>query len=121
MASLWCASDPQDGVLGTEGRRRFCYRSSMKITVELPDDVLLRPDPGREALEALEALAIAGYRCDALTHYEASRLLQLSRFEFDAFLKARNITDHAYEVEDFEQDVETLEQLEATGRCLDGD
>jgi hypothetical protein len=25
----------------------------MKITVELPDDVAQRPDPGREALEAL--------------------------------------------------------------------
>ena len=85
----------------------------MKLTVELPDDVARRPDPGREALEAL---AIEGYRCGALTHYEASRLLQLSRFEFDAFLKARNIYDHAYDVEDFDQDLETLRELEATGR-----
>ncbi|MBI3493474.1 MAG: UPF0175 family protein [Acidobacteria bacterium] len=85
----------------------------MKITVELPDDVARRPDPGREALEAL---AIEGYRSGALTHYEASQLLQLSRFEFDAFLKARNIYDHAYDVEDFEQDVETLRQLETSGR-----
>ena len=84
----------------------------MKITVELPDDVARR-DPGRAALEAL---AIEGYRCGALTHYEASRLLQLSRFEFDAFLKARNVYDHAYDLEDFEQDLETLPQLEATGR-----
>ena len=85
----------------------------MKITVELPDDVASRPDPGREALEAL---AIEGYRCGSLTHYEASQLVQLSRFEFDAFLKARNIYDHAYDLEDFEQDLETLRQLEATGR-----
>jgi len=85
----------------------------MKITVELPDDVASRPDPGREALEAL---AIEGYRSSALTHYEASQLLRLSRLEFDGFLKARNIYDHAYDVEDFEQDLETLRQLEATGR-----
>ena len=85
----------------------------MKITVELPDDVAHRPDPGREALEAL---AIEGYRSGALTHYEASQLLQLSRFEFDAFLKARSIFDHAYDIEDFEQDLETLRQLEANGR-----
>jgi hypothetical protein len=39
----------------------------MKITVELPDDVGLRPDPGREALEAL---AIEGYRAGALTHQQ---------------------------------------------------
>jgi predicted HTH domain antitoxin len=85
----------------------------MKITVELPDDVARRPDPGREALEAL---AIEGYRSGALTHYEASQLLQLSRFEFDAFLKARNIYDHAYDVQAFEEDLETLRELQASGR-----
>ena len=85
----------------------------MKITVELPDYVARRPDPGREALEAL---AIEGYRSGALTHYEASQLLQFSRFEFDAFLKARNIYDHGYDLQDFEQDLETLRALEASGR-----
>jgi predicted HTH domain antitoxin len=82
------------------------------ITVELPDDVAQRPNPGREALEAL---AIEGYRSGALTHYEASQLLQLSRFEFDGFLKARNVYEHAYDIEDFEQDLETLKQLEDSG------
>jgi predicted HTH domain antitoxin len=85
----------------------------MKITVELPDDVARRPDPGRAALEAL---AIEGYRSSALTHYEASQLLQLSRFEFDALLSERNIDDHAYDLEDLEHDLETLRQLEASGR-----
>ena len=85
----------------------------MKITVELPDDVARRPDPGREALEAL---AIEGYRSGALTHYEASQLLQLPRFEFDAFLKARNISDHAYDLQDFDEDLATLRDLEASGR-----
>ena len=84
----------------------------MKITVELPD-VARRPDPGREALEAL---AIEGYRSGALSHYEASQLLRFSRFEFDAFLKARNIYDHAYNLEDFEQDLATLRDLQASGR-----
>jgi predicted HTH domain antitoxin len=85
----------------------------MKITVELPDDVAGRPNPGREALEAL---AIEGYHSGALTHHEASQLLQLSRFEFDGFLKARNIYDHAYDLEDFEQDLATLRDLQASGR-----
>jgi predicted HTH domain antitoxin len=84
----------------------------MKITVELPGDIAQRPDPGRQALEAL---AIEGYRSGALTHYEASQLLQLSRLEFDALLKRRNIDAHAYDVEDLEQDLETLERLEASG------
>ena len=59
----------------------------MKITVELPGDIAQRPDSGRQALEAL---AIEGYRSGALTQYEASQLLQLSRLEFDALVKRRN-------------------------------
>jgi len=81
----------------------------MKIT----DDIARRPDPGREAVEAL---AIAGYRSGVLTHHEASQLLGLPRLEFDAFLKARNIAEHAYNREDLEHDLETLRRLEATGR-----
>jgi len=81
----------------------------MKITVELPDDVAQRPDPGREALEAL---AIEGYRSGALSHYQASQLLGFSRFEFDGFLKARNIYDHAYDVEDLDHDLEDLRRFE---------
>jgi predicted HTH domain antitoxin len=84
----------------------------MRINVELPEDIARRPDPGREALEAL---AIEGYRSGALTHYQASQLLGLSRFEFDRFLKERNIFDHAYDAADLEQDLETLRQLENRG------
>ena len=84
----------------------------MKITVELPDDVARRPDPGRQALEAL---AIEGYRSGVLAHYEASQLLQLSRLQFDALLKHRNVDEHAYDVDDLEQDLETLQRLEASG------
>ena len=84
----------------------------MQINVELPDDIARHPDAGREALEAL---VIEGYRSGALTHYQASQMLGLSRFEFDGFLKGRNIYDHAYDVEDLEQDLETARQLEAKG------
>ena len=84
----------------------------MKITVELPGDIAQRPDPGKQALEAL---AVEGYRSGALTPYEAGQLLQLSRLEFDALLKRRNIDDHAYDVEDLERDLETLERLDASG------
>ena len=84
----------------------------MRISLELPDDIAQHTDPGREALEAL---TIEGYRSGALTHYQASQLLGMSRFEFDGFLKERNIYDHAYDIEDFEQDLEPLRQLEARG------
>jgi predicted HTH domain antitoxin len=84
----------------------------MKITVELPDDLAQHPDPGRDALEAL---AVAGYRSGDLSHYQARQLLGLSRFEFDGFLKERDIYDHAYGIEDLERDIETMRQLEAKG------
>lgn len=65
---------------------------SLQITVELPDDIACHSDPGREALQAL---AIEGYRSEKLTHYQAARLLGMTRFEFDGFLKDRQIYDHA--------------------------
>lgn len=82
----------------------------MEITVELPNDLTQRPDPAREAVEAI---AIAGYRWGKLTAFQASRLLGFdSRFEFEGFLKARKIYDHAYSVEDLAEDTETLRKLE---------
>ena len=81
----------------------------MQITVELPDDIARHPDPGREALEAL---VIEGYRSEKLTHHQAAQLLGLTRFEFDGFLKERQIYDHAYSVEDLERDLETMRRLE---------
>jgi predicted HTH domain antitoxin len=84
----------------------------MEITVKLPDDLVQHQNPGREALEAL---VIEGYRSGKLSHYQASQLLELSRFQFDGFLKQRNIYDHAYSVEDLEQDEETLRSLRTGG------
>ena len=84
----------------------------MQITVNLPDDLAQRPNPGREALESL---AIEGYRSGALSHYQASQVLGLSRMEFDGFLKERHIFEHAYGLEDFEEDRETLRELRSKG------
>jgi predicted HTH domain antitoxin len=84
----------------------------MQITVQLPDDLIEHAEPGREALEAL---AIEGYRTKVLSHYQASQLLGLSRFEFDGFLKQRHVYDHAYDLEDLEEDRETLRQLQSLG------
>lgn len=74
----------------------------MEVTVELPNDLTHHPDPAREAVEAL---AIAGYRSGKLTAFQASRLLGFSfRFEFEAFLRKRGIYDHAYCVDDLAED-----------------
>ncbi len=84
----------------------------MEIAVRLPDDIAQRPDPGREALAAL---VIQGYCSGALTHYQSSQLLGLSRFEFDGFVKGRGIFDHAYDLEDLDQDLATLQRLKDKG------
>jgi predicted HTH domain antitoxin len=95
----------------SENRQRTAtYNASMEITVKLPDDLAERKNPGREALEAL---AVEGYRAGVLSHYQASQLLGLSRFAFDGFLKERCIYEHAYGVDDLNQDEETLRKLES--------
>jgi len=82
----------------------------MEITVDLPNDLTQHADPAREAIEAL---AIAGYRSGKLTAFQASRLLGFSsRFEFEAFLKVRGIYDHAYGVDDLADDWKALGQRE---------
>jgi predicted HTH domain antitoxin len=84
----------------------------MQITVQLPDDLAEHPNPGREALEAL---AIEGYRSGTLSQHQASQMLGMGRFEFEGFLKERQIFDHAYDVEDLDRDIETTRQLHAKG------
>jgi predicted HTH domain antitoxin len=84
----------------------------MQITVELPDDIARHSDPGREALERL---AIEGYRSGALTHHQAGKLLGLSRFEFDDFLVEHRVCDYAYSIEDLQQDLADLERLRTQG------
>ena len=84
----------------------------MEITVHLPDDFTKQPDPGRTALESL---AIEGYKTGALSHYQASQLLSLTRIEFDAFLKERRIYDRAYGVDGLNEDRETVRRLRAEG------
>jgi len=81
----------------------------MEITVKLPDDLAEHKNPGREALVA------EGYRSGALSHYQASQLLGLSRLAFDGFLKERGIYEHAYSVDDLKQDEETFRKLESKG------
>lgn len=84
----------------------------MEIKVILPDDVAEHADPGREALERL---VIEGYRSGVLSHYQGSQLLGMSRLQFDGFLKARDVHEHAYGLEELKADENTLRQLESKG------
>ena len=81
----------------------------MRITIDLAEDIARHAAPAREALEAV---AIEGYRSGALSAYQARTLLGVTRFEFDGFLKDRNIWEHAYSQVDLERDRETLAMLD---------
>jgi DNA-binding ferritin-like protein len=91
----------------------------MQVTVEIPDEMAERltskgHDPARTALEAM---AIEGYRSGALTASQTRRMLGFeTRYELDGFLKAHNVWEHAYSLEDLEQDRLTIQQIEANGR-----
>ena len=80
----------------------------MQITVQLPDDLARHPNPAREALEAL---AIEGYRSGALSSVQTRILLGFeTRSELDGFLKQRGVWDHSYTVEDLEKDAAGFER-----------
>lgn len=80
----------------------------MQITVQLPDDLVQRPDPARAALEAV---AIEGYRSGALSAYQTRVLLGFeTRYELDGFLKEHQVWERAYNLEDLKKDAEGFER-----------
>ena len=86
--------------------------ATMRITIELPDDIAVRLESKWKDLlrAALESLALEAYRSRALTAVQLRRLLVLEmRMEVDAFLKEHEISE--YSAADFEQDRETLREL----------
>lgn len=91
----------------------------MQVTLEIPDEVIGKlAAPGQDpARAALEAVAIEGYRSGSLSAYQTRRLLGFETgYELDGFLKAHNVWEHAYSLEDLERDRETLNDLESNGR-----
>jgi hypothetical protein len=87
-------------------------RSSMQITLELPEDIAHGLESRWKDLPraALESLALEAYRSHALTAAQLRRLLGFeTRMQVEAFLKDHEIYD--YSAADFEQDRETLRQV----------
>ena len=84
----------------------------MEVTINLPEDVAQSFLENGESIEreVLEATAIAGYREGKLSQAQIGRMLGLSRFETDDFLKAHNVPPN-YTVEDLRQDRQTLDKL----------
>ncbi|MFC5860696.1 UPF0175 family protein [Acidicapsa dinghuensis] len=87
----------------------------MQVTLEIPEDfaqklVAQGQYPSRAALEAV---ALEGYRSGVLSAFQARCMLGFTtRYEFDGFLKAHNVWEHAYGLEDLEQDRADLSTFE---------
>jgi hypothetical protein len=84
----------------------------MQITIELPEDIVVRLESKWKDLPraALESLALEAYRSHALIAALLRRLLVFeTQMQLDAFLNEHEIFD--YSAEDLEQDRETLRGL----------
>jgi hypothetical protein len=84
----------------------------MNLTVEIPDDIAQRLSVGGGDLSrrALEALALDEYKSGNLTENAMRRMLGLTRYELDGFLKSHDVWIEC-SVDDIRRDVETLERL----------
>jgi hypothetical protein len=82
----------------------------MQITLELPNDIARHSDPDREALERL---AIEGYRSGVLTHFQAGQLLGFSS-STTSWLSAGSTIMRTRFV-DLQQDLADIEKLRAQG------
>jgi len=86
----------------------------MRIAVELPEDIAKRLETAWRDVSrgALEAIALEGYRDGTLSREQVGRILALSFWETEAFLKERQAY-LAYDEEDLEQDRRDLDRLDS--------
>jgi predicted HTH domain antitoxin len=85
----------------------------MQVTVDLPDDIVKALEGKWDDLgqQALEAIAVEGYRTGALTENQVRRLLELeSRFDVHALLKEHRVPLQ-YTESDLEDDLRTHREL----------
>jgi predicted HTH domain antitoxin len=84
----------------------------MQITLDIPDEYIQRLEPNLANLSQhiLETMVVEAYKAQRLTSAEVGRILKLNRFAVDALLKQHQAHLH-YTIADFNQDLQTLEQL----------
>jgi predicted HTH domain antitoxin len=84
----------------------------MNLAVHLPEDIAKHLQTSWHDLSrgALEAIALEGYRSEALTRDQVARLLDMSFWEVEAFLKERRAY-LAYTEDDLNDDREAIDKL----------
>jgi len=90
------------------------YPRNMAATVEISvPDTLLRAmgaEPDQLPRHTLEALIVQAFRKGQITHSQVGELLDLNRFETDAFLKEAQAF-RLCESEEFASDLENLRRI----------
>jgi predicted HTH domain antitoxin len=88
--------------------------SVTRIAVDLPEDIAKRLESAWRDLSrgALEAVALEGYRDGTLSRDQVGRVLGLSFWETEAFLKERKAY-LAYDEQDLEHDRRDLDRLDS--------
>jgi len=83
----------------------------MQITLELPDEIAQQLSAGQDlSRAALEGLVAEACRAHRLSDHQAAKLLGLSRYQVDGFLKAHGVfLDYA--AEDLERELALGERL----------
>ena len=83
----------------------------MNVAIELPEDIARQLEAAWQDMprRALEAIALEGYRSGALTPGQVGRLLGLSFWQTEAFLKERQAY-LPYDEGDLERDRRALDQ-----------
>lgn len=86
--------------------------SIRRIAVELPEDIAKRLESAWRDVSrgTLEAVALEGYRDGTLSREQVGRVLGLSFWETEAFLKERQAY-LAYDEQDLERDRRDLDRL----------
>jgi hypothetical protein len=85
----------------------------MAVTIQFPADVeqRLRAETRNLDAQAKEAFALDLFRKGKLSHYELSKVLELDRFETDAYLKRHNVVEGSLTMEDLNEQAETLDRV----------
>ena len=79
------------------------------MSLTIPDDIVHAT--GMTEAELKQEMAILLFQKEKLTLAQASRLAEVSQFQFQRDLASRKISVH-YDIADFEADLETLGKLE---------
>lgn len=84
----------------------------MPVTIELPEEIehQLEEKWGDLSRRALEAVALAGYRSEALSAGQVAEMLGLSAWEAEAFLSSRD-AELRYTAEDLREDLEASRRV----------